>query len=113
MSNLALYKPISALFTTAGATTLGYQTGQTYPSEFIPVSAASAVTLTLPVIALGSSTVGYGQNQVLRVANYAAQAVTVAAASGNAIVGSTATIAQNAVAEFWSDQATGTIWYRT
>jgi hypothetical protein len=112
MPNLALYRPIAPLYTTAGATALGYQTGQVYPTEFLPVSAASAATITLPVIALGDSTVGYGQNQILRIANYAAQSVTVAAPAGHAIVGATATIAQNAVASFHSDSATGTIWYR-
>ena len=107
VGNLALKKNVSAIYTTAGAagpvfdsTSTGY-----YPSDLLPISAASGVTLTLPAAKLSATLLGGGAGQSLQFANYAAQAVTFAAASGDAIVGLSTTLAQNTSRTFIADSA--------
>ena len=116
IGNLALQKQVDPVYTTTGATTLGINAGQKYPAWLLPVSAASAVTLTLPLIA-GTApgatpvTYGIGGNQEVCIMNLNNQSVVLAAASGNAILGSSATVAQNATAVLVS-APDNTVWYR-
>ena len=113
VGNLALKKGVSAIYTTTGAAGPVYDSISTgyFPSDLLPISAASAVTLTLPPAKLSATALGGGDAQLLRFANYAAQAVTVVAASGDAIVGASATIAQNAAATYVADSANNR-WFR-
>lgn len=117
VGNIALQKQVDPVFTTVGATTLGINPEMRYPAWLLPVSAASAVTLTLPSISgslIGATpvTYGIGGNQEICIMNLAAQSVVLAAASGNAIRGSSATVAQNATAVLVSSPDS-TVWYRT
>ena len=113
VGNFALKKGIAAIYTTTGAAGPVYDSISTgyFPSDLLPISAASAVILTLPPAKLTGQAMGGGDAQFLRFANYAAQAVTVVAASGDSIIGSTATIAQNASATFVADSANSR-WFR-
>lgn len=105
VGNLALKKGVQNFYTTVGAAGPVYDSVSTgyFPADLLPISAASAVTLTLPPAQLSATALGGGNAQLLRFANYAAQAVSIVAASGDAIVGSSATIAQNAAATFVAD----------
>ena len=105
VGNFALKNGVQNFYTTVGAAGPIYDSTSTgyFPADLLPVSAASAVTLTLPPARLSATALGGGNAQFLRFANYAAQAVSVVAASGDAIVGSSATIAQNASAAFVAD----------
>lgn len=97
-------------FTSVNAsTTLGYQTGNTTPPSLLVVSAAAGTTITLPPISVGASVIGFDSNPI-SILNLAAQPVTLAAASGNTLFGSTATIAQNATADLRTDGSVR--WFR-
>ena len=112
VGNLATQAPIyNGNYTTVGATTMGYNTGQLYPVDTLVVSTASAATFTLPKIAITSTALGFGDNQQLRIFNAAAIAVSAVAASGDTIVGSATTIAQNVGAVYLSD-AKNNRWIR-
>ena len=107
VGNLALKKGVSAIYTTVGAAGPVFDSLSTgyFPSDLLPISAASAVTLTLPPAKLTATALGGGDAQLLRFVNLAAQAVSVVAASTDSILGSSATIAQNAAATFVADSA--------
>lgn len=123
MQNLALTtsRPFSTIVTQTGNITLSYDTNTvasaatTYPPEVMLVSAASAATITLPPISLSYPTTGYGmgagRGTRIEIMNLAAQAVAVAAPANTTLIGSTATIAQNATAEFISD-SDNSYWIR-
>lgn len=107
-------RPFTTIVTQTGNITLSYdgtnsvQSGSTsYPPDVMLVSAASAATITLPPISLSYPTsgtgLGAGRGTRLEIMNLAAVAVAVAAPSNTTLIGSTATIAQNATAEFISD----------
>lgn len=120
LGNMALQSPlVTPIVTATGNVTVGYnQSGATpnvYPSDLIPISAASAVTLTLPsvTVALNTGALGIGGSQTLRVMNLNSQAVTLAGggAGPDTILGSSATIAANATAVLISDPANAR-WFR-
>lgn len=97
---------------TASAT-LGYLTGQTVPPlGLVTVSGSAGSTLTIPILTMSPSAsgLGYGDN-TLRVMNLSAQPVTIAADGSATIIGSTATVAQNATIVLISNSGTNT-WYR-
>ena len=115
VGNLVLKKGVGSIYTTVGAAAPVYDsvgTGYT-PADLLPISGASAITLTLPPARLTVTTLGGGDGQQLQFQNLAAQAVAFAAASGDTVVGISAatTLAQNAVATFIAD-ATNNRWYR-
>jgi hypothetical protein len=116
LGNRALQSGVISIVTATGASTIGYNLSGSSPNiqvaDLIPVSAASAATLTLPPIQPANNyTLGVGGSQLIRIMNLAAQSVVVVADSTNAILGSSATVAQNATAQFVSN-GTGTVWYR-
>lgn len=116
--NFATVKPaVGDTITASGNTTLGYlqkqnstQT-QTYPCVLHPVSGAAAITITLPKIALSATTIGTGGPQEIDVLNLASQSVVVSAASGDQILGSSATLAANVMTRYVSDASS--TWYRS
>ena len=93
------------LVTATGTTTLGFAPGNTSPADVIAVSASGAATIALPVVAVASTTLGIGSNQIIRVINLAAQTVALAAGGSDTIVGASGTIAQNTAATLISDAA--------
>lgn len=97
--------------TASGNTTLGFAPGNTAPVSFVTVSAAAAATIILPSVALTATALGVGGNQTIRIMNLAAQSVAVAAASTDAVVGASGTIAQNTQA-FLTSSGSNTLWYR-
>lgn len=114
MQNPALTsRPFTTIVTQTGSITMSYDTNTvgsaatTYPPELMLISAASAATITLPPISLSYPTTGYGmgagRGTKIQIMNLAAQAVTPVAPSNTTLIGSSATIAQNATAEFISD----------
>lgn len=115
--NLALKALIlPALYTGTGAVALGFDgtsvTNNLYPQDFMAISAASALTITLPPARLTNySALGGGNGQTLQFGNYAAQAVSCVAASGDTIVGLTTTIAQNTTISYEAD-AVNNRWFR-
>ena len=117
VGNRAVQSGVSPIVTTVGASTIGYNLSGSTPNipvyEVIPVSAASAVTLTLPLISNSSNygPLAIGGAQLIRIMNLAAQSVVVAANAANGILGSNATVAQNTAAQFISSGDT-TNWYR-
>lgn len=105
MMDKALLAPINtSIYTTTGAATIGYGSGQVFPAHVLMVSAASAVTLTLPTPTLGypstGNGLGAGRGSEIWVTNLAAQSVIVTAGT---LLGATTSIAQNASALFVSD----------
>lgn len=112
LSNLALKSNLNAIFTTVGATAIGFDSvAALRPADFTPVSGASAITITLPPARLTATALGAGQANSLQFGNLAAQAVSIVAASGDSILGSSATIAQNATATYIADAANNR-WFR-
>lgn len=117
LGNRALTSGVSPIITATGASTIGYNlsgsTPDIQPFDLIPVSAASAATLTLPVISNTNNygAIAVGGSQIMRIMNLATQSVVVAANVANAILGSSATVAANATAQFVSSP-NSTNWYR-
>lgn len=111
--NLVLKKGVGSVYTTVGASAPAYDSISAgyYPSDLLPISLASAGTLTLPPARLTSTALGAGDGQELGFMNLAAIAVTVVAASGDAIRGASATITQNSTQIFKADAQNG-LWYR-
>jgi len=108
MPNLTLVRPINSTWnTTSGAQTIGFDGTNVAPSEVLVVSAGGTTTLTMPVIQGSYPTtgngIGVGHGQRLEVVNLAAQSVLFAAPTGHTLYGSTASVAQNATAEFIAD----------
>lgn len=113
LGNRALQALVPAIYTTTGSTTLGFAPGNVAPPDLLVVSAASAVTVTLPIINPANNySLAMGGNQIIRVMNLNTQAVTVAANAADSILGSSATIAANATGQFVSAGGGGTNWYR-
>lgn len=108
MRNLALVRPINTTWnTTSGAQTIGFDGGNVAPNDVLVISAGGTATLTLPPIA-GSypstgNGLGVGHGQRLEILNLAAQSVLVAAPTSHTLYGSSASITQNAAAEFVAD----------
>lgn len=113
LGNRALQALVPAIYTTTGATTIGFAPGNLAPFDLLVVSAASAVTLTLPSInPTNNYSLAMGGNQIIRVMNLNSQGVTVAAASTDSILGASGTIAANATGQFVSAGGGATNWYR-
>ncbi len=110
LGNRALQAGVTSV-TATGTTTLGLAPGNTSPADLVTVSAASAATIALPVIALTGTALGMGGNQLIRVLNLAAQSVAVIAGGSDSIVGASGTIAANTAATLISNSANNT-WYR-
>ena len=112
VGNLALKSNLNAIFTTVGATTIGFDsTSALRPADLMPISGASAITITLPPAKLTATALGAGNGQVLTFLNLAAQSVVIAGNGSDTILGSSATIAQNASASFVAD-AVNSRWFR-
>lgn len=115
LGNNALQSGLPAIITTTGNTTIGYNlsgsTPNTYPANLIAVSAASAATITLPAVAPTNTTLGISGQQEFRVMNLNTQAVALAGAGSDTILGSSATIAANACAILVSDPSNAR-WFR-
>lgn len=115
--NLALKGLVSsALYTGTGAVALGFDglsvTNNLYPQDFMAISSASALTITLPPAkCVNYAALGGGNGQTLQFGNYNTQAVSCVAASGDAIVGATTTIAANTTISYEAD-AVNNRWYR-
>lgn len=117
LGNRATQSGIPPIVTATGASTIGYNlagsTPDIYVADLIPVSAASAATLTLPVISNTNNygAIAIGGSQIIRILNLASQSVVVAANVANAILGATTTVAVNTTAQFVSSP-NSTNWYR-
>lgn len=113
VGNLALKRGVSAIYTTIGASSPAYDSISAgyYPSDLLPVSAASAATLTLPPAKATSTALGGGNAQFLRFMNLAAQSLVIAAAAGDSILGASTTIAQNTIVSYTAD-ADNNRWLR-
>lgn len=116
LGNMALQSPNPpAIVIATGNTTLGYNlsgaTPNTYPADLIAVSAASAATIVLPLVGLTSTALAIGGSQLIRVMNLNTQAVALAGAGSDTILGSSATIAANATAVLISDPNNAR-WFR-
>jgi len=108
MPNLTLVRPINTTWnTTSGAQTIGFGATDVAPREVLVVSAGGTTTLTMPVIQGSYPTtgngVGVGHGQRIEILNLAAQSVIVAAPTNHTLYGSSASIAQNATAEYVAD----------
>jgi len=115
LGNRALQAGIPAIVTATGNTTLGYNlsgsTPNTYPADLIAVSSSGAATIVLPLISLTATALAAGGSQQFRVMNLAAQTLSVIASGSDTILGSSASIAQNACAVLISDSANNR-WFR-
>lgn len=109
--NRALQAGVNGITTTTGSITLGYLPGQVQVPDVLVLSAASAVTVTLPPIVPSNTALGIGTAQNLRILNLAAQSVAIVAAGSDTLYGSSATIAQNASAHLITDSKLAN-WYR-
>lgn len=90
LGNRALQAGVTNVTGGAGGRTLGYNVtaGNIYPCDLLTVSTSGTATITLPSIAVPQyGGLGIGDAQQIRVLNLAAQTVTLAAASGDTIVG--------------------------
>jgi len=105
--NLVLKRGVGSIFTTVGASAPAYDsiTAGYFPSDILPVSVATAATLTLPPARLTLTALGAGDGQELGFMNLAAVAVSIVAASGDTILGTSATIAANSTQIFKADSA--------
>lgn len=101
----------------AGNRTLGYDPGMTAPPDLLVVSTSGTATITLPQIAIPNyGELGFGDAQILRIQNLAAQTVILAPDAADSILGryaASATIAQNATAVCITKatSATAGVWY--
>ena len=113
IGNLILKRSVSAIYTTVGAAAPVWDSQATgyFASDLLPVSGASAITLTLPPAALTLTTLGGGNGQCLTFMNLAAQSLVIAAASTDTILGASTTIAQNASVTYVADSANNR-WFR-
>ncbi len=102
--NAALQDLVTPIYTTTGAAAIGFDSlAGLRPSALTLVSAASAVTLTLPPAALTNTALGAGDGQKYTFVNLAAQAVSIVANGSDSILGASTTIAQNASASYVAD----------
>lgn len=117
LGNRALQAGVTNITGGADNRTVGYASGNIYPSDLLTVSTTGTATITLPQIAVPQyGGLGIGDSQLIRVLNLAAQTVVLACDSDDTIVGkyaSSATIAQNAAATCVSKatSATAGTWY--
>jgi len=112
VGNLALKSNLNAIYTTSGAVTMGFDSTSTMrPADLIPVSAAGAVTVTLPPARLTTTALGAGNGQVIGFMNLAAQSLVIAATSPDTILGLSTTIAQNTTVSYVADAVNGR-WFR-